>query len=184
MRKTGIVVFEIAILVQSTLLSEGQGLPTQLPSHVRATSSDRNWHRPQPTFLSVESRKPGRPEKQEYLNGLREKALKSLRDVSFPVVTDPAKAVLEMTLLVAPDIRYGPFHYQNAPYIYLLVREHSNGRLVYCSYRRLGHFRSASSQVLSEWKSDVAADETSTTDSLADCAAQAMRPVISGVDNR
>ena len=51
-----------------------------------ARSSDGNWYTPKPTFLSVESRESSDPEKAEYLDSILRLALKTLKELSFPVV--------------------------------------------------------------------------------------------------
>lgn len=68
------------------------------------------------------------------------------------------------------------FHYQNAPYVYLLMRERVNGHLTYCAYQRASHFRSTASELLAEWKHAVERRDLAPSGSLAGCAEQAMRP--------
>lgn len=53
---------------------------------------------------------------------------------------------------MAPLVRYGQYHYQTAPYDYLLLRDNSTGQIIYCAYERLMVFRSASSELLSDFR--------------------------------
>ena len=171
-----------ALLFFSIWLSRclsAQGRPPEIPSRMQARFSGGDWYTPTPTFLSVESRESSDPEDAESLAGMRRRTLKALNQLSFPVVGDRSQAMLEMTLIEAPHIRYGMFHYQNAPYVYLLVRERSSGQLLYCSYRRLSRIRNESSALLEDWKHAVEKRDTTASGSLAECAEQAMRPVAS-----
>ncbi len=178
MRVRGIKLFTLLLsTVQMSTSLSAQGRPPEIPSHMQVRSSVGDWYMPQPTFLSVESRQSSDPEKAENLDGIRRRTLKTLKELSFLVVTDQDQASLEMTLIEAPHVRYGMFHYQNEPYVYLLVRKRSSGQLTYCAYQRLSHFRSASSEVLAAWKHAVTKRDLVASGSLADCAEQAMRPV-------
>ena len=156
---------------------KAQDRPSEIPSRMQASSPGGAWYTPTPTFLFVESRQPSDPENAEYLERIRRGTLRALNQLSFPVVGDRERATLEMTLLEAPHVRYGMFHYQNAPYVYLLIREHSSGQLLYCSYRRLSRIKNESSALLDDWKHAVETKDVTTSGSLEDCAMQAMRLV-------
>ncbi len=156
---------------------KAQDRPPEIPSRMQAVSAGGRWYVPAPTFLSVESRQPSDPEIAEYLGKLRRRALTALKQLSFPVVSDREQASLEMTLLEAPHVRFGMFHHQNAPYVYLLIRERSSGQLLYCSYRRLSRIRNESSALLHEWEQAVTKRDVTATGSLEACAEQAMRLV-------
>ena len=110
---------------------------------------------------------------------MRRRTLKTLNQLSFPVANDRSQATLELTLIEAPHVRYGMFHYQNAPYVYLLIRERSSGQLLYCSYRRLSRIRHEFPALLEDWKHAVEKRDTTASGSLAECAEQSMRPVAS-----
>ena len=164
-------------VVQGPTWLRAQGRPPEIPSSMRASSSAMDWATPKTTVLFVESRQPNDPDTTEDLERIRLRMLKVLRELSFPVTGEREKAQWEVTMLVAPHVRYGMFHYQNAPYVYLLVRERSSGQLTYCAYQRASHFRSATSKLLAGWKDTVKRRDLAFSGSLADCAEQAMRPV-------
>ncbi len=169
----------LSFSIWPSMCLRAQGRPPEIPSRMQARFSGGGWYTPTPTFLSVESRQSSDPESAESLAELRRRTLKALNQLSFPVAGDRSQATLEMTLIRAPHIRYGMFHYQNAPYVYLLIRERSSGQLLYCSYRRLSRIKNESSALLEEWKHAVEKPDATAYGSLADCAEQAMRPVSS-----
>ncbi len=100
-----------------------------------------------------------------------------LSKTRFTVVSGKAAAELSLELIVDPHVRYGMFHYQNAPYVYLTVRKAPAGRLVYCSYQRTSHFRSASQRLLLDFEEYVHHTGTPPRGSMEACAEQAMRPL-------
>lgn len=70
---------------------------------MRARSSVGDWYTPRPTSLSVESREPSDPETAANLDSIRPGTLKVLKELSFPVVTDPEQASLQMTFDQGPS---------------------------------------------------------------------------------
>ena len=177
MRGLHIKLFTLLLaVVQSSTWLRAQEKPPEIPSSMRASSSVADWGTPQITFLFVESRQPNDPDTAEDLERIRLRTLKVLSELSFPVTDEKEKSQREVTMLVAPHVRYGMFHYQNAPYVYLLVRERSSGQLTYCAYQRASHFKSATSKLLTDWKDTVKRRDLTPSGSLADCAGQAMRP--------
>ena len=97
--------------------------------------------------------------------------------MAFPVVADRDKAELELSLILDPYVRYGMFHYQNAPYVYLLVRDRMSGQLGYCAYRRLGRVSDQTDKLLTDWREATMSQNAPAAGSLEECAAQAMRPL-------
>ncbi len=97
--------------------------------------------------------------------------------MSFPVVADREQASLEVSLIIAPQVRYGMFHYQIAPYVYLLVRDAASRQLGYCAYRRLSRITNQTDALLAEWHDATLRRASPTSSSIEDCAEQAMRPL-------
>jgi hypothetical protein len=158
--------------------------PPEIPSRMQAWSRAADWQTPRRTFLSVESRRTADPANAGVIEKDYARALQTLRGMAFPVVADRNKADLEVSLIVDPHVRYGMFHYQNAPYVYLLVRERASDQLGYCAYRRLSRISDQTSALLAEWREATVRRDASPSGSLEECAAQAMRPVHSNKVHR
>jgi hypothetical protein len=80
-------------------------------------------------------------------------------------------------MIVEPNVRYGLYHYQNAPYVYLLLRRTSDDHLVYCAYQRAGHLFNASERLLANLKDTFRKADLVSDGPLTTCAEQAMRPL-------
>ncbi len=96
--------------------------------------------------------------------------------MEYPVAADRESADLELSLIVDPHVRYGMYHYQNAPYVYLLVRDRRSGQLGYCAYRRLSRISNQTDKLLAGWREATMRRHALASSLLEDCAAQAMRP--------
>lgn len=151
--------------------------PPEIPSRMQAWSRAVDWQSPRRTFLSVESRQSADPANADDIERDHARAMQTLHTMAFPVVADRDKADLEVSLIIAPHVRYGMFHYQNAPYIYLLVRDTASRQLGYCAYGRLSRITNQTNALLTEWRETTVRRDAPTSGSLEECAAQTMRPL-------
>jgi hypothetical protein len=169
--------FAALILLSTAPPALPQGVPPDLPKHLEAVAPNQNFASAKTITVSVTSRRPENPDTPEDLEHLRRRVLKTLPKTPFTLVPDKASAELSLELIVEPNVRYGMFHYQNAPYVYLTLREAPGGRLIYCAYQRAGHFYSASERLLHDLEHNVQHTGTPPRGSLDACAKQAMRPL-------
>ncbi len=144
---------------------------------MQAWSRAVDWQSPRRTFLSVESRQRADPADAGDIERDYARAMQTLHTMAFQVVADREKADLEVSLIIAPHVRFGTFHYQHAPYVYLLVRDTVSRQLRYCAYRRLSRLTNQTDALLTEWRDATARRDAPSYGSLEECAAQAMRPL-------
>ncbi len=148
----------------------------EIPQHLEAAVSDEKLAPSETVEISVTSRRPENPDEPQDLVDLRKRVLKAIWKSGLTVAPDKAGAELSLELIVERNVRYGMFHYQNAPYVYLTLRKNSDGRLVYCAYERAGHFNSASQRLLVRFEKNIQTVSARPSGSLQACAEQAMRP--------
>jgi hypothetical protein len=153
-----------------------QGVP-QIPRQLEAIASNQNFSTARTISVTVTSRRPEHPAAPEELEHIRTRVLKRLPEIPLTLVADKASADLWLEVIVEPNVRYGMFHSQNAPYVYITLREPSQGHLVYCAYQREGHFFSTSENLLHNLESNMRRTAIPPSGSLAACAEQAMRPL-------
>lgn len=165
------------ILLPGATSDTQQNHPAEIPSQFKAIGFNLNFASAKTITVAATSRRPENPDTPEDLDHLRKKVLNTLRKIPITVAADGTSPDLSLELIVEPNVRYGMFHSQNAPYIYLLVREHSHGPLVYCAYQRASHFFSASERLLGDLERTAHQGGTPSSGSLAACAEQAMRPL-------
>ncbi len=165
------------LLVPAARTARTQGIPPEPPKHFQAIAPHYSFSAAKTVTVAVTSRRPENPAAPEYMERLRTRALDIILKVPFSAVSDKASADLRLELIVEPNFRYGMFRYQNAPYVYLLIREPSGGHLVYCAYRRASHFYSVSERLLHDLEHEIKRPGKTPTGSLAACAEQAMRPL-------
>lgn len=134
--------------------------PSGLPRSVRVISSSRRSIDPAtPAQLAEVSRNAN-----DALQGSK----------YFTPASDPAKADLVAELEFEPHFRYGQFHYQNGPFVFLTLRDVQSGRLLYCAYSRNGRFRDVTRHLIAEMDHHIGDAQTT---SLVACAEAAMRPL-------
>lgn len=167
----------ILVFFATVTLAWSQGVPPEIPKHLQALAPDSNFASARTIAVAVTSRRAKNPDTPQDLEHLRKFVLNTLSKTHFTVVSDKSSAELSLEFIVEPNVRYGMFHYQNSPYVYLTLRETSNERLVYCAYRRAGYFRSASQRLLLEFRQYLQHIGQPPSGSLEDCAEQAMRPL-------
>jgi hypothetical protein len=154
-----------------------QRIPPQIPKQLEAIAPNQNFSSAKTISMAVTSRRPQNPGTHEDLERIRRRVLERLPRIPLTLVADKASADLWLEVIVEPNVRYGMFHSQNAPYVYVTLREPSRGRLIYCAYQREGHFFSASENLLRNLESNMRRTTTPPPASLAACAEQAMRPL-------
>jgi hypothetical protein len=95
------------------------------------------------------------------------------------LVADQASADIWLEVIVEPNVRYGMFHSQNAPYTFLeraLHLRHASRAFqrasAYCAYQREGHFFSTSENLLHHLERTMRGTATLPSGSLAACAEQ------------
>jgi hypothetical protein len=154
-----------------------QSKPSEIPKNLVALAADQNFSTQKRVWVEATSRRQANPATPEYLVKLRQRAIKSLLKTPLSLAPDKSTAELELELIFEPNVRYGMFHYQNAPYIYLTLREAEHGRLVYCSYHRLERIRNVSNILFEKFERLTRQQEPAPEGSLQDCAEQAMRPM-------
>lgn len=154
-----------------------QSRSSEIPSHFRAIAPDQNFSSAKTVTVAVTNRRPENPDTPEDLARLRKGVVRVLPEIPFTLASDKTAADFSLELIVEPNVRYGMFHYQNAPYVYLLIRRASSGQLIYCAYQRASHFYSASNRLLHDFEHTVQHGEMLQPESLPACAEQAMRPL-------
>jgi hypothetical protein len=154
-----------------------QDVPPQIPKQLEAIAPNQNFFSAKTISVTVTSRRLEHPAAPEDLEQIRTRVLKRLPEIPLTLVADKASADLWLEVIVEPHVRYGMFHSQNAPYLYVTLREPSGGHLVYCAYQREGHFFSTSENLLHHLERTMRGTATPPSDSLAACAEQAMRPL-------
>jgi hypothetical protein len=159
-----------------TMSGQSQSRPPEIPSHFKAMVPNENLSSAKTVTVTVTSRRPVNPDTPEDMEHLRKRVLNVLPKIPFTAVSSQT-ADLSLELVVEPNVRYGMFHYQNAPYVYLTLRKPSNGHLVYCAYQRASHFYSASDRLLKDLERTIHQHGVPSSDSLAPCSEQAMRPL-------
>jgi len=169
----------VAALIFSFMATAGvsQNRPPEIPSHFKAVIPNQKFSTGKTVIVTVTSRRPENPDTAEDLEQLRKRVLNTLSKIPFTVVVNQASADLSLEFIIEPNVRYGMFHYQNAPYIYLTLRQPSSGHLVYCAYQRASHFYSASNRLLHDLEHTIHQEGMPSSGSLAACAEQAMRPL-------
>jgi len=168
----------VAVILQALApIGTCQDAPLTIPKRLEAMAPNQNFSAARNVTVTVTSRQTVNPDPSEDLEHLRLRVQAMLPKVPFNQVADKASADLWLEMIVEPNVRYGEFHSQNAPYVYLTLREPSGGHLVYCAYQRAGHFFSASERLLQQLKTNVQHAKALPSDSLAACAKQAMRPL-------
>lgn len=115
------------ILLPGATPDTQQNHPAEIPSQFKAIGFKLNFASAKTITVAATSRRPENPDTPEDLDHLRKKVLNTLRKIPLTVAADGTSPDLSLELIVEPNVRYGMFHSQNAPYIYLLVREHSHG---------------------------------------------------------
>jgi hypothetical protein len=165
------------ILLSPAIRGLPQNVPRELPKHLEAVAPNQNFASAKTITVAVTSRRPENPDAPDDLEHLRRLVLKSLPKTPFTLVSDKVAAELSLELVVERNVRYGRFHYQNAPYIYLTLRELPAGRLVYCAYQRAGHFYSATERLLHDLERSLQHHGPAPHGSLHACAEEAMRPL-------
>lgn len=170
----------VQIAAALALMSSGMARPQQkapeIPRHVLGVAEGADLQSSHTVSITASSRRPQDPATRETLEQLQAKVMQALEGTSWTAVPMGDSTQLQLEAVYEPHLRYGEFHSQNAPYIFLLVHEPSSGRLLYCSYERLMHLSSASSALQKELRTAIQNDAPASPDQLAGCAAQAMRP--------
>ncbi len=154
-----------------------QDRPPQIPKQLEAIAPNQNFASAKTVSVAVTSRRPENPDTREDLERIRRRVLKRLPKIPLTLVADNASADLWLEVIVEPNVRYGMFHSQNAPYVYVTLREPSRGHLVYCAYQREGHFFSTSENLLRNLERNMRRTTTPPSGSITACAEQAMRPL-------
>ncbi len=165
------------VLFPTATLGAPNNKPPEIPSHLKAVASNHNFSSAKTVTVAVENRRSENPDTYEDLERLRNNVLKIIPKLSYTLASVPPSADLSLDLLIEPNVRYGLFHYQNAPYVYLLLRETNSGDLVYCAYQRASHFFSASERLLDDLEQTSQGRGLPPSGTLTACAEQAMRPL-------
>jgi hypothetical protein len=124
--------------------------------------------------LTVSSRREKSPDSPADLQQIKQRAVKFLTARHFMLVPSENRPSFMLEIIVEPALRYGMFHYQYAPYVYLTVRDVSSGHLVFCAYQRAGHFFSATNRLLQDFAAYVREAGIS-GGSIGACAEEAKR---------
>jgi len=168
--------FAVPIFLAATISGLSQSRPPEIPSRFKAVIPNQNLSSAKTVTVAVTSRRTENPDTPNDMEHLRKRVLNILPKIPFTLVSNQASADLSLELIVEPNVRYGMFHYQNAPYVYLTLREPSNGHLVYCAYQRASHFYSVSDRLLHDLERTIHQDGVPPSGPVAPCAEQAMRP--------
>lgn len=170
-----LVLFGFLIVFATANSVSQQKRPPEIPSHYEAASG-RDLSLAKTITVTVTSRRSENPDPPEDLERMKKKVLATLPEIPL-TLSIGTSADLSLEMVVEPNVRYGMYHYQNAPYVYLLLRRPSDNHLVYCAYQRAGHFISASDRLLANVKDAFRRSSSTAPGSLAACAEQAMRPL-------
>ncbi|MCU1322944.1 MAG: hypothetical protein JWM43_2593 [Acidobacteriaceae bacterium] len=167
----------VVVALQTFVYAASQDVPPQIPKQWEAIAPNQNFSSAKTITVAVSSRRTENADTSADLERIRRRVLERLPKIPLTVVTEKASADLWLEIIVEPNVRYGMFHSQNAPYVYVTLREPSGGHLVYCAYQREGHFVDTSENLLRNLESNMRRKAPSPSGSLAACAEQAMRPL-------
>jgi hypothetical protein len=115
-------------------------VPPQIPKQLEAIAPNQNFSSAKSISVAVTSRRAENPDTNADLGRIRRRVLERLPKIPLTVVIDKASADLWLEVIVEPNVRYGMFHSQNSPYVYVTLREPSSGHLVYCVSARGARF--------------------------------------------
>jgi hypothetical protein len=90
-------------------------IPPEIPKSVVALASGQSFAATKRISLTVSSRRPENQATPEDLEDFRRRSLKTLPKTPFTLVPDKSTADFDLELIFEPYVRYGMFHYQNAP---------------------------------------------------------------------
>ena len=171
-------IWEIVFLAHSAIPLSAQRVP-ELPHKVSASARGTVFTVAHTVRVGTANRDDAAPEPQDKREKFRKAAERSLKGTSLTVVASSAPADFSLQLVMAPSVRYGQFHYDTAPYDYILLRDDRNGEIVYCAYERLMVLRSASFELLNDLRRTL----TGTLippgpEKMQDCAEQAHAPLV------
>lgn len=173
--RNNLVLFGLLIIFATVNSVSQQNRPPEIPGHYEAASGNDLFSAKTIT-VAVTSRRSENPDSPEDLERMKKKVLAALPEIPLTLSLGTS-ADLSLEMIVEPNVRYGMYHSQNAPYVYLLLRRPSDNHLVYCAYQRAGHFFSASDRLLANVKNAFHRSSPAPRGSLAACAEQAMRPL-------
>jgi hypothetical protein len=174
--RNDLVLASFLIAFTTTSSVPQQNRPPEIPSHYEAASG-KEFLSAKTITVTVTSRRSEDPDSPEDLERIRKKVLDTLPRIPLTLAPIGTSADLSLEMIVEPNVRYGMYHYQNAPYVYLLLRRPSDDHLVYCAYQRAGHLFSASDHLLANLQGIFHKAALASDGSLAACADQAMRPL-------
>ncbi len=174
--RNDLVLASFLIAITTTSSVSQQNRPPEIPSHYNV-ASEKEFLSAKTITVTVTSRRTENPDSPEDLARIRKKVLDTLPSIPLNLVPSRTSADLSLEMIVEPNVRYGMYHYQNAPYVYLLLRRPSDDHLVYCAYQRAGHLFSASDHLLANLKGTFHKVPMAPDAFLAACAEQAMRPL-------
>ena len=162
------------VLLGVVHLTSAHEIPPEIPKHMQASVSEPRVRAESAIALTVSSRREESPDSPDDLQLARKRALTFLARQHFTLAPTENSASFLLEIVVDPKVRYGMFHYQYAPYVYLTVRDVPSGHLVYCAYQRASHFFSATNRLLRDFGAYVR-NATISNGPMGACAEQAKR---------
>ena len=166
------------LLCGYVVAAPAQKIP-ELPHKVSAAAKGSDFTVARSVTVTTANRDDRAPEPVEKRANFRKSAERALQGTVLTVVPTSTPAQLSLQLLMAPSVRYGQYHYQTAPYDYLLLRDNTTGETIYCAYERLMVFRSASSELLSDLRKMVKGESIAPGPrDMRECLEQAHAPLV------
>ena len=157
-------------------VASAQDGPAPLPKKLIAVAPGADLRSSRTVSIAVSSRRdldlvsPIRAEK------FSAQMRKAVARTGFKPVDDGSTAQLSLELVVESHERWGPSHSQNNPYVFLLLRDRTTARLLYCGYKRVRFsYPSAAGDLLGSLADVAKSPATGATGDIRTCAAEAMR---------
>ncbi len=155
----------------------GAQVPPTMPTHYASVAVGADLAAKRTVAVTVTSRRVTDPENPFILDKLRERVLDALPKTPFTLATQPDSSDLTLEIVDEPHERWGIYHYQVNAYIFLLLRERANGRVLYCAYRRAGFVHSSTSELMDELAKQAQGKAALPDGDVRTCARAALRPM-------
>jgi hypothetical protein len=147
-----------------------------MPARKSSLAAGTDLSKKRTVTVTVTSRRLIDPENLEILESLKTSVLDALPKTPLVLADKGTSPDVTLELVDEPHERWGTFHSQISPYVFLLLRERASGHLLYCAYRRAGFVHGATSELMNELVALTHGKGAQPDGDIAQCAGEAMRP--------
>jgi hypothetical protein len=171
-----LLAFAVLFTQGASAYVSGQVLAAALPRQLAAAREGADLHTPRTVSVIVSSRRTDDPPLPVRAEKLQAQLKRSLAKTPFTPVDDSSRAQLNMELVIESHKHWKDPHVQTGPYVFLLLRDHANARVLYCGYRRVGLFyERAVDDLAKDFLRTTGAGTPAAIDDVRGCAKEAMR---------